>query len=55
MLKIWQFPRLEKRYPAAISTLRGGTLGTQQVQAGKMLARYRDTAYQIFGYKAPSF
>jgi len=34
---------------SAISTLRGGTLGTQQVQAGKMLARYRDTAYEAHG------
>jgi hypothetical protein len=42
-------PQTGKAISAAISTLRGGTLGTQQVQAGKMLARYPDTAYEAHG------
>jgi hypothetical protein len=42
-------PQTGKVISYAISTLRGGTLGTQQVQAGKMLARYRDTAYEAHG------
>ena len=39
-------PQTGKAISYAITTLRGGTLGTQQVQAGKMLARYPDTAYE---------
>ena len=42
-------PQTGKAISYAISTLRGGTLGTQQVQAGKMLARYPDTAYEAHG------
>jgi len=42
-------PQTGKAISYGISTLRGGTLGTQQVQAGKMLARYRDTAYEAHG------
>lgn len=33
----------------AINTLKGGRLGTQQVQTAKMLARYPDTAYEAHG------
>ncbi|WP_045053712.1 DUF3370 domain-containing protein [Aliterella atlantica] len=32
-----------------INTLRGGRLGTEQVQTAKMLARYPDTAYEAHG------
>jgi hypothetical protein len=42
-------PQTGKAISYAISTLRGGTLGTQQVQAGKILARYPDTAYEAHG------
>lgn len=33
----------------AINTLKGGRLGTEQVQTAKMLARYPDTAYAAHG------
>ena len=33
----------------AINTLRGGRLGTEQVQTAKMLSRYPDTAYAAHG------
>lgn len=33
----------------AINTLKGGRLGTEQVQTAKMLARYPDTAYESHG------
>jgi Protein of unknown function (DUF3370) len=42
-------PQTGKAISYAISTLRGGTFGTQQAQAGKMLARYPDTAYEAHG------
>jgi hypothetical protein len=42
-------PQTGKAISYGISTLRGGTFGTQQVQAGKMLARYPDTAYEAHG------
>lgn len=42
-------PDRDRAYSYVISTLRGGTLGTGQVQAGRMLVRYDDTAYQAHG------
>ncbi len=42
-------PDPNRAYSYVISTLRGGTLGTGQVQAARMLVRYPDTAYQAHG------
>lgn len=42
-------PQVGKAYSYAISTLRGGTLGTGQNQTAKMLVRYPDTAYEAHG------
>lgn len=42
-------PQPGKAISYAISTLRGGRLGTEQIQAGKMLARYPDTAHEAHG------
>jgi hypothetical protein len=49
-----QFPQLTIPQPGsgisyALSTLKGGTLGTGQVQTAKMLVRYPDTAYEAHG------
>jgi hypothetical protein len=42
-------PQPGKGLSYAISTLRGGRLGTNQVQTAKMLVRYPDTAYEAHG------
>ncbi|HLO50069.1 MAG TPA: DUF3370 domain-containing protein [Kamptonema sp.] len=42
-------PQSGKAYSYAIATLRGGKLGTDQVQTAKMLVRYPDTAYEAHG------
>ena len=39
----------EQAYSYALSTLRGGSLGTGQVQTAKLLVRYPDTAYAAHG------
>ncbi|MEO6860423.1 MAG: DUF3370 domain-containing protein [Microcoleus sp.] len=44
-----KIPETGKAISYAIATLRGGKLGTQQVQAAKLLARYPDTAYEAHG------
>lgn len=42
-------PQRGKAISYGISTLRGGKLGTDQIQAGTMIARYPDTAYEAHG------
>lgn len=42
-------PQAGKSIFYVISTLRGGRLGTGQVQAAKLLVRYSDTAYESHG------
>lgn len=42
-------PQRGTAFSYALSTLRGGQLGTGQVQAAKMLVRYPDTAYEAHG------
>lgn len=44
-----ELPSRGKGIAYAIATLRGGQLGTEQVQSGKLLARYPDTAYEAHG------
>ncbi|MDJ0736863.1 MAG: DUF3370 domain-containing protein [Nostocaceae cyanobacterium] len=42
-------PQPGKAYSYGISTLHGGTLGTNQIQSAPMLVRYPDTAYRAHG------
>lgn len=42
-------PQRGKAYSYGIATLRGGRLGTDQVQTAKLLVRYPDTAYEAHG------
>lgn len=42
-------PRRGRAFSYGLSTLYRGTLGTEQVQSAKLLARYPDTAYQAHG------
>lgn len=42
-------PQMGEAFSYGLSTLIGGTLGTQQVQTAPMLERYPDTAYQAHG------
>jgi hypothetical protein len=42
-------PSAGQAFSYGLSTLIGGTLGTQQVQTAEMLVRYPDTAYQAHG------
>ncbi len=42
-------PQRGKAFSYALSTLKGGQLGTGQVQSAKMLVRYPDTAYEAHG------
>ncbi|WP_293124136.1 DUF3370 domain-containing protein [Microcoleus sp. bin38.metabat.b11b12b14.051] len=44
-----KIPEMGKGISFAIATLRGGKLGTEQVQAAKLLARYPDTACEARG------
>jgi Protein of unknown function (DUF3370) len=44
-----KIPEIGKGISFAIATLRGGKLGTEQVQAAKLLVRYPDTAYEAHG------
>ncbi len=44
-----RIPEIGKGISFAIATLRGGKLGTEQVQAAKLLVRYPDTAYEAHG------
>ncbi|NJM59229.1 MAG: DUF3370 domain-containing protein [Oscillatoriales cyanobacterium RU_3_3] len=44
-----KLPESGKAISYALSTLRGGTFGTAQVQAAPLLARYPDTAYEAHG------
>ncbi|NEQ27048.1 MAG: DUF3370 domain-containing protein [Microcoleus sp. SIO2G3] len=44
-----QIPAPGTAYSYALSTLRGGRMGTNQVQAAPMLVRYPDTAYDANG------
>jgi hypothetical protein len=48
-------PESGKGISYGISTLRGGRLGTGQVQAAKMLVRYPDTAYESHGNYAVEY
>lgn len=47
--EVLTIPETGDRISYAISTLRGGRLGTEQIQAAKMLVRYPDTAYESHG------
>lgn len=42
-------PQPGQAFSYALSTLHGGTLGTNQIQSAPMLARYPDTAYRAHG------
>ncbi|MCF2150638.1 DUF3370 domain-containing protein [Desmonostoc muscorum LEGE 12446] len=42
-------PQPGEMFSYALSTLHGGTLGTNQIQSGNMLVRYPDTAYRAHG------
>lgn len=42
-------PQPGEMFSYALSTLHGGTLGTNQIQSGDMLVRYPDTAYRAHG------
>ena len=42
-------PQAGQAYSYTIATLRGGKLGTEQVQTAKLLVRYPDTAYEAHG------
>jgi Protein of unknown function (DUF3370) len=42
-------PQPGKAISYAVDTLRGGRLGTEQIQTAKMLVRYPDTAYEAHG------
>jgi len=42
-------PQLGEAFSYGIATLHRGTLGTEQIQSAKMLARYPDTAYYAHG------
>ena len=42
-------PQPGQAYSYALSTLHGGTLGTNQIQSATMLVRYPDTAYRAHG------
>ncbi len=42
-------PEVGKTFSYGISLLRGGTMGTQQVQSAPMIRRYPDTAYEAHG------
>ncbi len=42
-------PQKDRAYSYTIATLRGGKLGTEQVQTAKLLVRYPDTAYEAHG------
>jgi hypothetical protein len=44
-----KLPDRDKAISYALSSLRGGTFGTAQVQAAPLLARYPDTAYEAHG------
>ncbi|EKQ69778.1 Protein of unknown function (DUF3370) [Leptolyngbyaceae cyanobacterium JSC-12] len=49
--KTWylSIPASGEAFSYGLSTLTGGTLGTQQVQTAQMLVRYPDTAYEAHG------
>lgn len=47
--KYLTIPEPGQAFSYAISTLHGGTLGTNQIQSAKMLVRYPDTAYFAHG------
>lgn len=42
-------PSIDRPISYTIDTLRGGRLGTQQIQSASMLVRYPDTAYESHG------
>jgi Protein of unknown function (DUF3370) len=44
-----EIPPVDRPISYAIDTLRGGRLGTQQIQSASMLVRYPDTAYESHG------
>jgi Protein of unknown function (DUF3370) len=48
-------PQLGKPISYAINTLRGGRLGTNQIQTAPMLVRYPDTAYEAQGNYAVEY
>jgi hypothetical protein len=48
-------PQPGQTFSYAISTLHGGTLGTNQIQSAPMLVRYPDTAYRAHGNYAVQY
>lgn len=53
--KDFTIPQRGKAVSYAIATLRGGRLGTEQIQTAKMLVRYPDTAYESHGNYAVEY
>lgn len=53
--KDFTIPQQGQAVSYAISTLRGGRLGTDQIQTAKMLVRYPDTAYESHGNYAVEY
>lgn len=47
--KYLTIPQPAQAFSYALSTVHGGTLGTNQIQSAKMLVRYPDTAYRAHG------
>jgi hypothetical protein len=47
--KDFTLPKAGQAVSYALNTLRGGRLGTEQVQTARMLVRYPDTAYEAHG------
>lgn len=48
-------PQAGQAFSYGLSTLRGGTLGTGQIETAPMVARYPDTAYQAHGNYAVEY
>ncbi|MGH1395185.1 MAG: DUF3370 domain-containing protein [Trichormus sp.] len=47
--KYLSIPQTGQAFSYALSTLHGGTLGTEQIQSAPLLVRYPDTAYRAHG------
>jgi hypothetical protein len=47
--KYLSIPQAGQAFSYALSTLHGGTLGTEQIQSAPLLVRYPDTAYRAHG------
>ncbi len=54
-VKYLTIPAPGQAFAYGISTIHGGTLGTEQIQSGRMLVRYPDTAYRAHGNYAVEY